>query len=139
MKGMSRMITKEDFMSKLDGLNIKYNIEKDLIIFSQTGKYNFQYYITVQFQENIFVLNFYTELHFPNADFEAYEEINNLNKRYKFFSFFLNENNKNELVLTADVDTMSMFAHDSLFNLIISGTQILDDIYPEIQKIIWRN
>ena len=65
---------------------------------------------------------------------------NDLNCNYKFFTFQINSDN--EVVLEGNLPTdlrNGDFQPDSLFGYVVAALKTLNEVYPQIMKIIWAD
>ena len=62
--------------------------------------------------------------------------VNELNSRFKFFSFYVDESN--HLLLTATAIVKENNSIDEVLELLIHSIDIMDKIYPDVQRIIWK-
>lgn len=134
------MFTLRDVQNRFDEMDVNYRILNDGTIgLLQTGKQNFRYMIWLAIEGTICRAVFYTGVHFPEYNMKVLSKINKFNKIYKMYSFCVNEEDENELVLKGYIDIEYTNDIESVVSLIALGQRVLDDLYPETQKIIWSN
>ncbi len=135
------MFTMQDFQNKLDEINFRYDKDSDgNIFFSQTGDKNFRYVIVVERQDDVsFKVEIHTGIEFPEYNFRVLDKINKYNTRYKWYSFAINSKSKNELVMFSYIDSQYTSSVEGLIDLIIMGIKIINDLYPDTQRLIWNS
>ena len=134
------MITMNQLKSALADGNVKYIYieETDSIYFKERSrKYNFENTIVLKVSDDYeyvdIVCNAFT---FEEITRSVLSLVNELNSRFKFFSFYVDESN--HLLLTATAIVKENNSIEEVLELIIHSIDIMDKIYPDVQRIIWK-
>lgn len=134
------MITIEQLEGALrdGGLNFSCDKEKNEIVLKHhSSKYNFDNFILLEVSDD----NEYVDVYCFAFTFEELSRsvlnlINELNGRFKFFSFYVDDDNRLILHSTAIVKENNSI--DEAIELVARATKLMDDIYPDVQRIIWK-
>lgn len=134
------MFTLRDIQNRLDEMDVNYKMFDDGTIgFILTAKQNFRFAVFISIDSFYCRTSFYTGIHFPEYNMKVLSKINDFNKRYKIFSFHINEQNENELIIDGFIDTEYTSDIESVIDLIAREQYVLENLYPETQKLIWSN
>lgn len=132
------MLTISDFKTLLDNNKLNYQKlnETTIIISNGCEKYNFSYNIAVDINNGFAKLFFMTGIKFQEANINIYQLINGLNDNYRFFKFTVDDDK--ELIMQVDAIVKENNSTDEIMELLLRGSNVLEEIYPNVQKEIWR-
>lgn len=66
---------------------------------------------------------------------QLYKILNDLNGKYTYYKFYLDE--KNKIYSSSFVPFENNFTPDVVMRLIVGTLNVLDEVYPLLMKIIW--
>ena len=132
------MLTISDFKTLLDNNKLNYQKlnETTIIISNGCEKYNFSYNIAVDINNGFAKLFFMTGIKFQEVNINIYQLINGLNDNYRFFKFTVDDDK--ELIMQVDAIVKENNSTDEIMELLLRGSNVLEEIYPNVQKEIWR-
>lgn len=132
------MLTISDFKTLLDNNKLNYQKlnETTIIISNGCEKYNFSYNIAVDINNGFAKLFFMTGIKFQEVNINIYQLINGLNDNYRFFKFTVDDDK--ELIMQVDAIVKENNSTDEIMELLLRGSNVLEEIYPNAQKEIWR-
>lgn len=132
------MLTISDFKTLLDNNKLNYQKlnETTIIISNGCEKYNFSYNIAVDINNGFAKLFFMTGIKFQEVNMNIYQLINGLNDNYRFFKFTVDDDK--ELIMQVDAIVKENNSTDEIMELLLRGSNVLEEIYPNVQKEIWR-
>lgn len=132
------MLTISDFKTLLDNNKLNYQKlnETTIIISNGCEKYNFSYNIAVDINNGFAKLFFMTGIKFQEVNINIYQLINGLNDNYRFFKFTVDDDK--ELIMQVDAIVKENNSTDEIMELLLRGSNVLEGIYPNVQKEIWR-
>lgn len=131
------MITIEQLERCIKGANINYDrSENSLLLKMSSSKYNFQNTVYLKVDEDKYVDVICFAFDFKEVTSSVLNLVNEFNRVYRFFSFCIDEDNSLLLKATAIVKENNSI--DEVVELMARGCQIMDQIYPEVQKVMWR-
>ena len=132
------MLTISDFKTLLDNNKLNYQKlnETTIIISNGCEKYNFSYNIAVDINNGFAKLFFMTGIKFQEVNINVYQLINGLNDNYRFFKFTVDDDK--ELIMQVDAIVKENNSTDEIMELLLRGSNVLEEIYPNVQKEIWR-
>lgn len=132
------MLTISDFKTLLDKNKLNYQKlnETTIIISNGCEKYNFSYNIAVDINNGFAKLFFMTGIKFQEVNINIYQLINGLNDNYRFFKFTVDDDK--ELIMQVDAIVKENNSTDEIMELLLRGSNVLEEIYPNVQKEIWR-
>lgn len=132
------MLTISDFKTLLDNNKLNYQKLNETIIIISNGceKYNFSYNIAVDINNGFAKLFFMTGIKFQEVNINIYQLINGLNDNYRFFKFTVDDDK--ELIMQVDAIVKENNSTDEIMELLLRGSNVLEEIYPNVQKEIWR-
>ena len=132
------MLTISDFKTLLDNNKLNYQKlnETTIIISNGCEKYNFSYNIAVDINNGFAKLFFMTGIKFQEVNINIYQLINGLNDNYRFFKFTVDDDK--ELIIQVDAIVKENNSTDEIMELLLRGSNVLEEIYPNVQKEIWR-
>lgn len=132
------MLTISDFKTLLDNNKLNYQKlnETTIIISNGCEKYNFSYNIAVDINNGFAKLFFMTGIKFQEVNINIYQLINGLNDNYRFFKFTVDDDK--ELIMQVDAIVKENNSTDEIMELLLRGSNVLKEIYPNVQKEIWR-
>lgn len=133
------MIYIENVKRMLDNEDLKYkSISNNSVAMCWTGKYNNDYAIAIDLveDEGIGYLEVATGIFIEDITPQIHDKINYLNFRVKWFKFFINNNN--QLMMEYCVDLNGVSSETVFLRKIYSATNIIDEIFPDIQRTIWN-
>lgn len=130
------------FCDKLEQDNITYSVVGDdnqgVSILEYIKELSVQLNCVVAFDSEqeyavqIFIFNLCT-IH--NVSVSFMKSLNQLNSRYRWYKFFMDENNN--IVLTSDAIIDVSNPHDEIMELLIRGINIAKSSYPDLMKAAW--
>lgn len=131
------MLTISDFKTLLDNNKLNYQKlnETTIIISNGCEKYNFSYNIAVDINNGFAKLFFMTGIKFQEVNINIYQLINGLNDNYRFFKFTVDDDK--ELIMQVDAIVKENNSTDEIMELLLRGSNVLEEIYPNVQKEIW--
>lgn len=131
------MLTISDFKTLLDKNKLNYQKlnETNIIISNGCEKYNFSYNIAVDINNGFAKLFFMTGIKFQEVNINIYQLINGLNDNYRFFKFTVDDDK--ELIMQVDAIVKENNSTDEIMELLLRGSNVLEEIYPNVQKEIW--
>ena len=131
------MLTISDFKTLLDKNKLNYQKlnETTIIISNGCEKYNFSYNIAVDINTGFAKLFFMTGIKFQEVNINIYQLINGLNDNYRFFKFTVDDDK--ELIMQVDAIVKENNSTDEIMELLLRGSNVLEEIYPNVQKEIW--
>lgn len=131
------MLTISDFKTLLDKNKLNYQKlnETTIIISNGCEKYNFSYNIAVDINNGFAKLFFMTGIKFQEVNINIYQLINGLNDNYRFFKFTVDDDK--ELIMQVDAIVKENNSTDEIMELLLRGSNVLEEIYPNVQKEIW--
>ncbi len=97
---------------------------------------NFSYNIAVDINNGFAKLFFMTGIKFQEVNINIYQLINGLNDNYRFFKFTVDDDK--ELIMQVDAIVKENNSTDEIMELLLRGSNVLEEIYPNVQKEIWR-
>ena len=132
------MLTISDFKTLLDNNKLNYQKlnETTIIISNGCEKYDFSYNIAVDINNGFAKLFFMTGIKFQEVNINIYQLINGLNDNYRFFKFTVDDDK--ELIMQVDAIVKENNSTDEIMELLLRGSNVLEEIYPNVQKEIWR-
>lgn len=132
------MLTISDFKTLLDNNKLNYQKlnETTIIISNGCEKYNFSYNIAVDINNGFAKLFFMTGIKFQEVNINIYQLINGLNDNYRFFKFTVDDDK--ELIMQVDAIVKENNSTNEIMELLLRGSNVLEEIYPNVQKEIWR-
>lgn len=132
------MLTISNFKTLLDNNKLNYQKlnETTIIISNGCEKYNFSYNIAVDINNGFAKLFFMTGIKFQEVNINIYQLINGLNDNYRFFKFTVDDDK--ELIMQVDAIVKENNSTDEIMELLLRGSNVLEEIYPNVQKEIWR-
>lgn len=131
------MLTISDFKTLLDKNKLNYQKlnETTIIISNGCEKYNFSYNIAVDINNGFAKLFFMTGIKFQEVNINIYQLINGLNDNYRFFKFTVDDDK--ELIMQVDAIVKENNSTAEIMELLLRGSNVLEEIYPNVQKEIW--
>lgn len=132
------MITIEQLERHLSNANVRFERSKNSIVLKiPSEKYNYQTAVCFEVAEN----HEYVDVVFYAFDFEETTRsvltlVNEFNRTYRFFSFSVQEDNSLWVKATAIVKENNSI--DEVLELVARGCNIMDDIYPDVQRAMWK-
>lgn len=130
------MITLRDIARRLDEEDLKYEFtDGNGIHLGMTGEYRNHSDIFFHTDGDEVTINILPDITFRNPNMRIMMEINELNHKYKSYSFYLDEDN--DLVMKANAIVSENTSTDEVWALFFRGVRIVDNFYPTVQKLLW--
>lgn len=136
------MIDMYAFKRFLNSEGIPYNeLETFITIKNCCKKYKFNYMFLIGITENICKIHIETEIQLTTLTEHMLKTLNSLNENYLYYKFFIrlpDMSNEYIIAMGYDFDINQSTTFGDIFQVLATGSNILEDAYPEIQRQIWR-
>lgn len=137
------MIDIYDVKSFLKDKNIEYEELDDAIkVFHTNRKFNFNYYFVICIRDDLAQILFHSGVSFSNCGHNIYKLLNDLNKTYNFYRIFVEDPKYRDdayaVYMSTEIQLVDYFTVEDLMDMLGRGMRILEDIYPKLQREVWR-
>ena len=135
-------IYSSEFASHLDKMGVKYTCHDN-------GKL-FEINVRGDNLKNISVLVFFIDDDYPYVHIRCYsianfngkkragiEVCNRLNEQYRWVKFYIAEEFNDDLMATIDAEINVDTCGAECFNMVLRIVQVVDEVYPQIEKARW--
>ena len=132
------MININQLKDALKNENITYLEESEgLLLRHHSEKYNFENFVILNvFDDDEYVHICCFAFTFEEITRSVLSLVNELNGRFKFFSFHVND--KKCLLVKTTAIVKENNSVEEVIELIARACYVMDDIYPDVQRVIWK-
>lgn len=133
------MISMFEVKSRLDDMGITYHSYEDdkQLTFEITGKRNNRTIVGLLLnnEDNEAFICFRLRVNFFTYNIKIAKTINEYNSKYKWYQFYIDD--KNELMMKINLDCRFINDEENILEYIARGLAIIEEIYPETQRLLW--
>lgn len=132
------MITADQLEKFLKDHNVRYERDDNLLfVRSDSAKYNYSANVLFRVHPNSGYIDVVIySFKFTEITQAVLNLVNKLNKTYRFFSFYIDDDSS--LTLEANAIVKENESAKEVVELMMLSCEVLDDCYPDIQRVMWQ-